>query len=306
MTDEGDDLEAAGAAGLKDIQKKTFTKWINSQLEKSSASKGGRISVTDLFYDLRDGRVLLEVLEVVTGKKIPRERGSLRIHQISNVTTALKAIRDEQRVSLVNISAVDIVDGNPKMTLALVWNLVLCYQFHKVLKTLPLSDMERALLAWCRKSVSGMKPAIPITDFSRSFSDGLAFNAILHNYRPNLFDMDLVLSKTPLARLDFAFRMMNQHLGLARLLDPEDIQVLLVQQFVSISFFLEIEAKSFEGPSLFCQMIPSRLKSILRVVYSKLPVTCVIISAITKYGQQQLSITHLFNRVHIQVSFLST
>jgi hypothetical protein len=67
----------------------------------------------------------------------------------------------------VNISATDIVDGNPKMTLALVWNLVLCYQFHKVLKSLPLSDLERALLAWCRKAVAGANPPVLITDFTR-------------------------------------------------------------------------------------------------------------------------------------------
>ena len=192
MAEEGEDLEAVAGPVLKDLQKKTFTKWINSQLDKSPDQKSRRLSVTDLYYDLRDGRVLLEVLEVLTGKKMPRERGSLRIHQLSNVTTALKSIRDEQRVSLVNISASDIVDGNAKMTLALVWNLVLCYQFHKVLKTLPLSDMERALLVWCRKSVADVRPAIVVADFSRSFNDGMAFNAILHHYRPNLFDMDLV------------------------------------------------------------------------------------------------------------------
>lgn len=220
MADDTDDFDAD--VGFKDIQKKTLTKWINSQLERSP---GHRFSVTDLFYDLRDGRVLIELIEVLTGKKIQKERGSLRIHMLSNVTTALKTVRDEQRVSLVNISASDIVDGNPKMTLALVWNLVLCYQFHKVLKTLPLSDLERALLAWCRKAVARSSPPVVINDFTKSFQDGIAFNAILHNFRPTLFDMDLVYAKTPLARLDFAFRMMHQHLELARLLDPEDVQV---------------------------------------------------------------------------------
>jgi len=37
--------------------------------------------------------------------------------------------------------------------------------------------------------------------------------------------MALVYAKTPLARLDFAFRMLHQHLALPRLLDPEDVQV---------------------------------------------------------------------------------
>lgn len=220
MADDTDEFDVE--VGFKDIQKKTLTKWINSQLDRSA---GHRFSVTDLFYDLRDGRVLIELIEILTGKKIQRERGSLRIHMLSNVTTALKTVRDEQRVSLVNISASDIVDGSPKMTLALVWNLVLCYQFHKVLKTLPLSDLERALLGWCRKAVAHSNPPVVINDFTKSFQDGIVYNAILHSFRPNLFDMDLVYSKTPLARLDFAFRMMHQHLELARLLDPEDVQV---------------------------------------------------------------------------------
>jgi len=46
-----------------------------------------------------------------------------------------------QRVSLLNISAGDIVDGNPKMTLALVWNIILGFQFNKGMKALPLPDM---------------------------------------------------------------------------------------------------------------------------------------------------------------------
>jgi hypothetical protein len=246
MNDDGDELEAGG---LKDIQKKTFTKWINSQLERSAES---RVTVTDLYYDLRDGRVLLELLQVLSGKKISRERGSLRIHMLSNVTNALKVVRDEQRVSLVNISASDIVDGNPKMTLALVWNLVLCYQFHKVLKTMPLSDLERALLAWCRKSVSGLRPSVNISDFTRSFSDGVAFNAILHSFRPNLFDMDLVYAKTPLARLDFAFRMLRQHLGLARLLDPEDVEVKGVS--TSGAYPYDIGIYSYNASVVVCRL----------------------------------------------------
>ena len=47
----------------EDVQKKTFAKWINSQL-----SKGQHSPVTDLFYDLRDGTRLLALLEVLTSK----------------------------------------------------------------------------------------------------------------------------------------------------------------------------------------------------------------------------------------------
>ena len=46
------------------IQKKTFSKWLNSQL-----SKQNKPPVTDLYYDLKDGTKLLTLLEILTNKK---------------------------------------------------------------------------------------------------------------------------------------------------------------------------------------------------------------------------------------------
>ena len=46
------------------VQKKTFTKWVNSHL----ARVGFRIS--DLYIDLRDGKMLIKLLEVLSGEKL--------------------------------------------------------------------------------------------------------------------------------------------------------------------------------------------------------------------------------------------
>ena len=43
------------------IQKKTFTKWMNSFLHKA------KMEVEDLFTDLADGRKLLKLLEIISG-----------------------------------------------------------------------------------------------------------------------------------------------------------------------------------------------------------------------------------------------
>lgn len=48
----------------QDVQKKTFTKWINSQLAKNSYPL-----VDELFNDLRDGHNLLNLLEIFTNTK---------------------------------------------------------------------------------------------------------------------------------------------------------------------------------------------------------------------------------------------
>uniref|UniRef100_A0A8B9KHX4 Spectrin beta chain n=1 Tax=Astyanax mexicanus TaxID=7994 RepID=A0A8B9KHX4_ASTMX len=46
------------------VQKKTFTKWVNSHLARVSCR------ITDLYMDLRDGRMLIKLLEVLSGEKL--------------------------------------------------------------------------------------------------------------------------------------------------------------------------------------------------------------------------------------------
>lgn len=49
------------------VQKKTFTKWINFHLSKREG-----LHVDDLFVDLRDGHVLISLLEIFTNQAIVR------------------------------------------------------------------------------------------------------------------------------------------------------------------------------------------------------------------------------------------
>ena len=75
----------------------------------------------------------------------PRERGRMRFHAIQNVETALRFLRLDslflskvssstflyvryKEIKLVNIRGEDIVDGNPKLTLGLIWTIILHFQ----------------------------------------------------------------------------------------------------------------------------------------------------------------------------------
>ncbi|GFN77854.1 dystrophin, partial [Plakobranchus ocellatus] len=79
----------------EDIQKKTFTKWINSQL-----SKAKRGTITDLFTDLRDGQQLLALLEVLSGLRLKPEKGKLRVHHINNLNRALDILENNYNMTL--------------------------------------------------------------------------------------------------------------------------------------------------------------------------------------------------------------
>ncbi|KAI0231468.1 Dystrophin [Lamellibrachia satsuma] len=165
----------------EDVQKKTFTKWINSQLTKGSSGQ-----ISDLFEDLKDGTKLLALLQILSGQPLKPEKGRMRLHQLNNINKALQLLADQYNIKLVNISSNDIVDGNPKLVLGLVWSIILHWQVKDIMKDvmsdLQQTSLEKTLLAWCRQSTHGYKN-VNLRNFTSSWRDGLAFNALIHKYK---------------------------------------------------------------------------------------------------------------------------
>ena len=58
-------------------------------------------------------------------------RLTLRFHKIANVNKALDFIASKG-VKLVSIGAEEIVDGNVKMTLGMIWTIILRYIFNSL------------------------------------------------------------------------------------------------------------------------------------------------------------------------------
>ncbi|XP_078146088.1 utrophin isoform X3 [Centroberyx gerrardi] len=206
------------------VQKKTFTKWINAQF-----SKTGKTPIKDMFSDLRDGRKLLDLLEGLTGTVLTKERGSTRVHALNNVNKVLQVLH-QNSVDLVNIGGTDIVDGNHKLTLGLIWSIILHWQVKDIMKdimsNLQQTNSEKILLSWVRQC-SRSYPEVNVLNFTTSWADGLAFNAILHCFRPNAFSWQQVVRLSPVERLDHAFTVAKDQLAIERLLDPEDVAVQL-------------------------------------------------------------------------------
>nr|XP_057921131.1 spectrin beta chain, non-erythrocytic 1-like isoform X3 [Doryrhamphus excisus] len=204
------------------VQKKTFTKWVNSHLSRVSCR------ITDLYMDLRDGRMLIKLLEVLSGERLPKPtKGRMRIHCLENVDKALQFLK-EQKVHLENMGSHDIVDGNHRLTLGLIWTIILRFQIQDI--SVETEDNKEkksakdALLLWCQMKTAGY-PNVNIHNFSTSWRDGMAFNALIHKHRPDLIDFDKLKKSNAHYNLQNAFNLAEQHLGLTKLLDPEDISV---------------------------------------------------------------------------------
>lgn len=54
-------------------------------------------------------------------------KGKMRIHCLENVDKALQFLY-EQKVHLENLGAHDIVDGSSRLTLGLIWTIILRFQ----------------------------------------------------------------------------------------------------------------------------------------------------------------------------------
>ncbi|XP_044756004.1 spectrin alpha chain isoform X2 [Coccinella septempunctata] len=204
------------------IQKKTFTKWMNCFLQKA------RMEVNDLFVDLGDGKKLLKLLEIISGEKLGKpNNGRMRVHKIENVNKSLAFLHT--KVRLESIGAEDIVDGNPRLILGLVWTIILRFQIQEIEidvdednESSEKKSAKDALLLWAQRKTHGY-PGVNINDFSSSWRSGLGFNALIHNHRPDLFDYNSLVQNKNIDNLNHAFDVANNELGIPRLLDAEDI-----------------------------------------------------------------------------------
>ncbi|XP_034181532.2 spectrin beta chain, non-erythrocytic 5 kst isoform X1 [Osmia lignaria lignaria] len=204
------------------IQKKTFTKWINSFLLKA------RMEVDDLFTDLADGKKLLKLLEIISGERLAKpNNGRMRVHKIENVNKSLAFLHT--KVRLESIGAEDIVDGNPRLILGLIWTIILRFQIQEIEidvdeenDSSEKKSAKDALLLWCQRKTNGY-PSVNIQDFTGSWRSGLGFNALIHAHRPDLVNWSELQQNKNIDNLNYAFDVANSELGIPRLLDAEDV-----------------------------------------------------------------------------------
>ncbi|KAM7026370.1 LOW QUALITY PROTEIN: alpha-actinin-4 [Acridotheres tristis] len=195
-------------------QRKTFTAWCNSHLRKAGTQ------IENIDEDFRDGLKLMLLLEVISGERLPKpERGKMRVHKINNVNKALDFIASKG-VKLVSIGAEEIVDGNAKMTLGMIWTIILRFAIQDI--SVEETSAKEGLLLWCQRKTAPYKN-VNVQNFHISWKDGLAFNALIHRHRPELIEYDKLRKDDPVTNLNNAFEVAEKYLDIPKMLDAEDI-----------------------------------------------------------------------------------
>uniref|UniRef100_A0A8C0UZ05 Spectrin repeat containing nuclear envelope protein 2 n=1 Tax=Cyanistes caeruleus TaxID=156563 RepID=A0A8C0UZ05_CYACU len=213
--------------------------------------------VSDLYTDIQQGHLLLDLLEVLSGQHLPREKGFNTFQCRSNIENALTFLKSRS-LKLINIHVADIIEGKPSIVLGLIWTIIFHFHIEELARTLactynqPSPDCSsaidsstkasrpakksakikerwkmsatKALLLWAKEQCS-LHGSVSITDFKSSWRSGLAFLAIIQTLRPGLVDLEKAKVRTNKENLKEAFKIAEVELNIPRLLEPEDVDV---------------------------------------------------------------------------------
>ncbi|XP_040272653.1 smoothelin isoform X2 [Bufo bufo] len=84
------------------------------------------------------------------------------------------------------------------------------------------NSIKQMLLDWCKAKTRGYEN-VNIQNFSSSWSDGMAFCALVHNFFPEAFDYNTLSPQNRRQNFDLAFSAAEKHADCPQLLDAEDM-----------------------------------------------------------------------------------
>ncbi|KAL2935760.1 Fimbrin-2 [Bienertia sinuspersici] len=174
-------------------EERAFRFWLNSL--------GNSTCIDNVFEDLRDGWILLETLDkvsprIVNWKVANKPPIKMPFKKVENCNQAIK-LGKQLKFSLVNIAGNDIVQGNKKLILAYLWQLMRCNML-QLLKNLRFHSHGKEIndadiLEWANNLVKNSGRQSRMSSFKdKRLSDGMFFLELLSAVQPRVVNWSLV------------------------------------------------------------------------------------------------------------------
>jgi plastin-1 len=186
-----------------DREARAFALWLNSL--------GVDPFVNNLFGDLTDGLILLQAIDKVKSETVDWKK----VNKPAPIASKFKKVENcnyvtvlgkEMKFSLVGIQGSDIVDGNKKLTLALVWQLMREHVI-AVLKSLSKAghDITDAdMISWANQTVKQSGKSSVMSNFKDpSLRNSVFFLDLLNAIKPGIVNYDLLTAASNGKILEF-------------------------------------------------------------------------------------------------------
>lgn len=216
-----------------------MTRWINAQLGSD---------VSDLSHDLQDGLVLIRLINHVTTDSYILTplyaKPTFKLQKVENVSDFLNFCRLVLKINICSISADDIVDGNSKLILGLIWSLFIYSSASTISinnECNSLVEVKGILLAWVNK-IAHRKALPEICNFNKDWSleinrPDLVFAAILDSY--SIIDYNCYKNGKKLQNLSAIFGIAGAQLGIPVLAELDDFNLFAPDEKCVIFYLLE-------------------------------------------------------------------
>ncbi|XP_041365894.1 plastin-3-like [Gigantopelta aegis] len=177
-------------------EEKTYRNWMNSL--------GVKPFVSYLYSDLQDGLIIFQLFEIIKPGSVNWSRVIQKFSKIKanfqkleNCNYAVELAK-AFGFSLVGIGGTDILEGNPTLTLALIWQLMRAYTLHILAKLAAGGDktmiLEQDILEWANTMLAGKSKINSFSD--PNLSDGVIILNLIDKLKPGCVNFDLVKKAT--------------------------------------------------------------------------------------------------------------
>lgn len=228
-------------------QHKTMLRWVNNCLGKE---------LMDLKWGLADGVTLVQLINAVVGKMRKEKEGEelyrltpihqnpkTKLQKLENVNDVLHFMQYILQINVCNISACDVVEGNLKLNLGLVWSIYMFYVqrgLGKFAKGFSLQKLKEVLLEWVNSIIS-RRGIDPIHNLNKDWSlevsrPDLLFQSILAHYQYQKLVCEPYGKKAQ--NLTKVF-LKAREIGIPQLADVNDFKAFVPDELIVITCLLE-------------------------------------------------------------------
>uniref|UniRef100_A0A915CNU5 Calponin-homology (CH) domain-containing protein n=1 Tax=Ditylenchus dipsaci TaxID=166011 RepID=A0A915CNU5_9BILA len=124
---------------------------------------------------------------------------------------------EQDGVRLVNIGSRDIVSGNLKLILSLIWRFI--EHYHIPASGCKSTPQKKLLMAW----LQSVLPEFRLTNFRTNWNDGVALSALVDYCKPGLLDWKLLNLNNRHTNCKTALELAEQHLAVPMIISPHHL-----------------------------------------------------------------------------------